>query len=105
MAARKIGNASVAIPLPNGKRKYVNIGAILEFDNNDGSKGLPYMLMLDPWIDLATLYTATRTEGDAIPVSFYKDTPRANADYPPRDQPPASRKPSSFNPDDDDVPY
>jgi hypothetical protein len=108
MAFTKVGNATVAVPLPNGAKRYVTIGSILENDQNDPAKGLPYMLMLDPWIDLAALYRASDADGGSIPVSFYKAS--RNPDWPPRasapNLPPAStRRSTGFELPDDDIPF
>jgi hypothetical protein len=108
MAFTKVGNATVAVPLPNGSKRYVTIGSILENDQNDASKGLPYMLMLDHWIDLAALYRASGADGGGIPVSFYKAS--RNPDWPsrgsaPNPPPVSTRRSTGFDDLDDDIPF
>lgn len=108
MAFKKVADATVAIPLPgSAAKKYVKIGSVLETSNNDPSKGLPYMLMLDPFIDLGALHRIGQFSGDSIPVSFYA-TKERNRDWPPPDRtPPApSPRPSTrFDDLDDDIPF
>lgn len=113
MSFTKVADATVAIPIGNGKSKYIKIGSVLENSNNDSSKGLPYMLMLDPFLDLGTLHRLGQFQGDSIPVSFYKTR---NADWPPSSGPgsAASRAPREPAPPsarrdltdlDDDIPF
>jgi hypothetical protein len=105
MGARRVGDAVVTIPLPYNKKQFVKIGSLLEFDNNDPNKGFPYMLMLDPWVDLGVLRAACDTASVQIPVSFYKS--KQNADWPPPDKPASPRPKSEFDhaSDDDDIPF
>lgn len=104
MAFTRVAKATVAVPLPGSdKKQYVQIGTILESSTNDPSKGLPYILMLDPWIDLQALHRAAGLDyGASLPVSFYNIQKR---DWPPKDQAPAPRRQTGFDDIDDDIPF
>lgn len=99
MAFKKVANAVVAVQNASGTT-YVTIGSLLETDQHDPTKSLPYVLMLDPWTDLGALAQARQQPG-TLPVSFYHFEKAA------RQAPAASRssRPDSFNPDADSIPF
>jgi hypothetical protein len=104
MAVTRYGDLVVSIPLPSGKSNFVKIGSVLESDNNDPAKGLPYMLMLDCWVDLAALHQSGGFPGTAVPVSLYK---AKNRDWPPAPAPRPSKGTKLPHPadSDDDIPF
>ena len=107
MALVQVANAVVGIPYDNGTgKRWITIGALFETDNNDDSKGLPFVLMLDKYINLAGL-GGTK---NSVAVSFYH--PKEKNDTRPRTaikqsyNGPAITRDALWSPDDeDDIPF
>ena len=101
MATRKIADIVAGIPYGReGKKRWRTVGALLEHDDNDPSKGPGFTISLDGIFNPAGL---PMREGQVMLSCF---NPKEPAPYvPPPEQPMRQREFPPFNGDEDDIPF
>lgn len=113
----KLADLVVVIPYttPDGevKARYQRVGALIQFENNDASKGPGFAIALDRHFNPAGIPPGEKGDGTSILLSTYwpedKDGNKVRPPPPPTRKSPFGRsrktpkKPHDF--DDDDIPF
>ena len=100
MATRKIADIVAGIPYGNeGKKRWRTVGALLQHDDNDPSKGPGFTISLETIFNPAGL---PQREGQVMLSCFNPKEPAYQA---PPERPIRQRPLSPFDGEDDDIPF
>lgn len=105
MAGHIYADVVVGVPFGDqGKKRWVKIGAMIQMEKNDASRGPGFVIMLDRYVNLAG-FPQTGTDQASVAASTFWPKEKDGTAAPPATTPRGQASRRSFDDPEDDIPF